>query len=128
MPEPPSQAVLVVEGDPAVRRMLAAAFHRWGVAAHFASTGPEALDLCRRHAAAIGLAMLEVTLPELDGPTTLEGLRTICPDLRCWFLGGVGGGYTHRELLDCGAEGLLHKPFDLQTLRSLLRPIVGETP
>jgi two-component system cell cycle sensor histidine kinase/response regulator CckA len=128
MPEPPSQAVLVVEGDPAVQRMLAAAFHRWGVTAHFAGTGPEALDLYRQHAATIGLALLEVNLPEMDGPTTLNGLRTIRPDLRCWFLGGAGGGYTQRELLDCGAEGLLHKPFDLQMLRSLLGPIVGETP
>ena len=128
MPEPPSQAVLVVEADAAVRRMLAAAFRRWGVAAHFAGSGAEAIEICRRHGACIGLALVEVALPEMDGPTTLDALRALHPDLRCWFVGGTGGGYTQRELLDCGAEGLLHKPFDLRMLRTLVGPIVGGIP
>jgi CheY-like chemotaxis protein len=128
MSELPFQAVLVVDADAAVRRMLAAAFRKWGVPAHFAATGPEAVDLCRCHGSAIGLVLVEVVLPEMDGPATLDALRAVRPDLRCWFMGGTGGCYTKRELLDCGAEGLLLKPFDLGTLRSLLGPIAGGTP
>ena len=127
MSQPRSQAVLVVEADAAVRRMLAAAFRRWGVTAYFAGTGAEAIEVFRIHGPSIGLALVEVALPEMDGPTTLDALRTLRPDLRCWFVGGTNGGYTQRELLDCGAEGLLHKPFDLRVLRTLVGPIVGGT-
>jgi CheY-like chemotaxis protein len=123
MPEPPSRAgtaVLVVEDDPAVRRMLAAAFQRWGVTGHFADGGTDAIDLCRQHATSIGLALIEVNMPQMDGPTTLDALRAICPELRCWFVGGHGSDYTRQQLIDCGAEGLMLKPFNLKTLQALL--------
>ncbi|HEX4590781.1 MAG TPA: response regulator [Gemmataceae bacterium] len=117
--------VLVVEPDADIRRMLSAAFRRWGVTAHFASDGPSAVDLCRQHAA-IGLVLLEVSLPEeMDGPATLNAILAIRPGLRCWFVGGHGGRYNRQQLMACGAEGLLPKPFDLKSLRKLLgRPSI----
>jgi DNA-binding response OmpR family regulator len=128
MPEPPPRVVLVVEADVAVRRMLAAAFRRWGMTAHLVANGADAVEYCRTDGAKIGLVLMEVGLPGMDGPTTLQALRALHPNLRCWFVGGTGGGYTQRQLLDFGAEGLLHKPFDLQALRTLVGPIIGDTP
>ena len=131
MPDPhpnAGSAVLVIEPVADIRRMLAAAFRRWGVAGHFAETGPAAIELFRRHAADIPLALVEVALPHMDGPTTLDGLRAVRPDVKCWFVGGIGGGYTQAELLDRGAEGLLPKPFDLRNLRELLGPFARPAP
>jgi two-component system, OmpR family, response regulator len=128
MPEPPIKAVLVVEANPDISRLLAAAFSKWGVASHFESTGPDAVEWCCNHGSTIGMAFLGVSLPGMDGPTTLSALRALRPDLRCWFLGGFHDQYTLQDLLALGAEGVLSKPFDLQKLRSLLTPNAEEPP
>jgi CheY-like chemotaxis protein len=131
MPEPLSPdrpAVLVVDADPGVRRMLAAAFRQWGVTARFAEDGIEAVEACRQHGPAFGLALVEVHLPRMDGPSAIAAMRAFCPKLSCWFIGGIGGGYSQSDLRDCGAEGLLPKPFDLQALRTLLGPLAGPVP
>jgi len=117
---PTAVHVLVAEGDPDIRRMLAAAFRRWGVTGHFAGSGPQAIELYRQHAADISLVLLEVALPEADGPAVLAAIRTICPGPRCWFVGGTDGEYTRQQLLDRGADGLLPKPFDLKSLRRIV--------
>ena len=83
---------------------------------------PTPSKYCRQHGAAIGLVLMEVALPEMDGPTTARCLAGLCPNLRCWFMGGTGGGYyPGANCSTCGAEGLLPKPFDLQMLRTLRR-------
>ena len=122
MPEPPMKAVLVVEANPDISRLLAAAFGKWGVTGHFESTGVDAVEWCREHGSTIGTALVAVSLPLMDGPATLSALRTICPDLRCWFLGGFHDQYTLQDLLARGAEGVLQKPFDLTKLHDLLIP------
>jgi CheY-like chemotaxis protein len=114
--------VLIAEPDPDIRRMLAAALRRWGVTGHFAATGPEAIDLFRQNADQISLTVLEVKLPQLDGPSVLAAIREIQPGVRFWFVGGTDGQYSRRELLDRGAEGLLSKPFDLESLRKIVDP------
>ena len=81
MPEPPPRVVLVVEADVAVRRMLAAAFRRWGMTGHLVANGADAVEYCRTDGAKIGLVLMEVGLPGMDGPTTLQALRALHPNL-----------------------------------------------
>jgi CheY-like chemotaxis protein len=128
MPEPPppsGSAVLVVDGDAGVRRMLAAAFRHWGVPAHFAGDGAEAVEACRQHGAAIGMALVEVTLPRTDGPSAVAALRLLRPNLPCWLIGSSGSSSPRPDLLKCGVTGLLPKPFDLSSLRRLLDPLAA---
>jgi sigma-B regulation protein RsbU (phosphoserine phosphatase) len=120
--------VLVVEPSADIRRMLAAAFRRWGVTGRFAGSGAEAVELCRKHGPAIDLALVEVSLPDMDGPAALKALRKIRPGLRCWFVGGTDGAYSKRQLTSFGVDGLLSKPFDLKSLRAILEPASRPAP
>jgi CheY-like chemotaxis protein len=73
--------------------------------------GDDALDLYRRHRDEIDLVLLDVEMPGLDGPHTLEALRRLNPEVVACFMSGNAGTYTEEELLDRGAAWFFHKPF-----------------
>lgn len=104
-------AVLIVEDDPQVLRVLRVALTQHGVAVLAESSGERAVEAYRRQGAAIGLVLLDVQMPgAMDGPQTLEALRAIDRDVRCCFLSGHTGRYEVEELLALGALRVFPKP------------------
>jgi CheY-like chemotaxis protein len=59
----------------------------------------------------VDLVLLDVRMPELDGPQTLAALRKENPTLRCCLISGHSGTYTREQLLSLGAEHYFNKPF-----------------
>jgi CheY-like chemotaxis protein len=121
--------VLVVDDNESVRSVLNVALQRQGFDVWLASTGEEALDIFR-HQQGIDLVLMDVRMPGLDGPETLEALRLLNPDIPCCFMTGDSGCYRHEELRRRGAACVFAKPFSLaeisQCLWSLLDPIGGK--
>jgi CheY-like chemotaxis protein len=76
--------------------------------------------LYQNHPGVIRTVLLDIRMPGLDGPATLEALRTLDPQVCCYFLSGDFGGYDTEELLQRGARGVLRKPFRVEELVSLL--------
>jgi CheY-like chemotaxis protein len=103
--------VLVVDDEPAVRRMLDFALRSHGFAVRAASGGEAAVGLYRRHRGTVDVVLLDVRMPGLDGPQTLLALRQIDPAVRCVFMTGGTGDHTGEQLLDMGAAWVLAKPF-----------------
>lgn len=66
-------------------------------------------------------------MPGPDGPTTLDALRQIDPDVRCCFMSGHTGRYSEADLLERG-HALIDKPFPLEQLvETLQRLVSGES-
>jgi CheY-like chemotaxis protein len=119
--------VLVVEDEEAVSRMLAVALRLYGFEARLAGCGREAIELYRQHHEQIALVLLDVQMPDLDGPQTLVQLRQINPHLRCCFMSGNTGRYSAEELLALGAAHVLSKPFSsLSEVARLLRQLARQ--
>jgi CheY-like chemotaxis protein len=119
-PVPPAPAILVVDDEPVIQRLVADILQRHGYAVLVAASGAEAVTLYQNHPGAIQLVLLDIRMPDLDGPATLEALRALDPQVRCCFLSGDLGGYTEEDLLQRGAQGVLRKPFRVEELLSLL--------
>jgi len=62
--------------------------------------------------------LLDVMMPELDGPSTLARLRAIAGtrDIPVIFLTAKVQAVDRRHLADLGAAGIIAKPFDPMTL------------
>src|SRR5690348_15723397 len=60
--------VLAADDDPGVLGTLRMILRHWGVPAHLAADGAEAVELFRRHRAEVNLVLLDVRMPRLDGP------------------------------------------------------------
>jgi DNA-binding NtrC family response regulator len=67
------------------------------------------------------LVLCDVMMPDLSGPRVFEAVRVSHPEVRFIF---ITGGVTHeasRRALSCMQSPVLQKPFDLGTVRDLVR-------
>lgn len=103
--------ILIADDEPIIRRLLEATLRAAGLRVVTAANGAEALCAYRRHEGKLSLVLLDVHMPELDGPQTLEALRQIAPDVRVVFMSGGSAAYSVEDLLATGAVGFVHKPF-----------------
>jgi CheY-like chemotaxis protein len=116
--------VLVVEDHTDVRQLLGVALPRFGLPVWLAGGGWEAIRLYREHSPEIGVVLLDVRMPEMDGPATLAALRELDPTVRVVFMTGIDGPYTTEELLALGAARVLEKPiFGLAALVQTLQEV-----
>jgi CheY-like chemotaxis protein len=113
--------VLVVEDDHMVRILVQLGLERCGFNVWLASNGPEAIQLYRTHQNGIGVVLLDVCMPGMDGPATLQALRKLNPEVRACFMTGGMGAYEAEELLRRGAAFVIAKPFLLNELANVLR-------
>ena len=87
------------------------------------SNGKEALDAI--HAYAPDLVLLDVMMPIMDGPTTLENIRKQekFSKIPIIFMTAKILPNEVSELMELGATGVITKPFDPVTLGELVREI-----
>jgi two-component system cell cycle sensor histidine kinase/response regulator CckA len=121
--------ILVVEDHAGVLEMLDYALKYAGFAVHLASDGRQALELFRAHHENIHVVLLDVQMPEQDGPSILKAFQGIDSDVRCCFMCSQPGDFTYENLYALGATHVLVKPFaSLDILyASLLEAARGES-
>jgi CheY-like chemotaxis protein len=117
-------AVLVIDDEPLVRRLVEETLTREGFDVHGVPDGPAALALYPSLQGSIALVLLDIEMPLMDGPTTLAALRQIDPKVRCCFISGYSG-YSAEQLAAMAAIGLIEKPFQLQTLPDTVKAMLG---
>ncbi|GFO59001.1 hypothetical protein GMST_13260 [Geomonas silvestris] len=113
--------VLLVEDEPAVRKTTSAMLGVSGFAVLEARDGAEALELYRQNPGAICLVVSDLTMPGLDGWSTLAALRNLDPDLPAILT----SGYDQSQVM-CGdhlqwPQVFLRKPYTMGTLREAIR-------
>jgi CheY-like chemotaxis protein len=69
--------------------------------------------------------LLDVHMPRLDGPQTLQALRQLDPGVRCCFITGSAGGEEEEALRALGPTAVLHKPCTPEELAEALRQAMG---
>ncbi len=91
-----------------------------------ASDGMEALEVFRQHHKTISCAMLDLTMPRMNGWKTLSALREIQPDLRTILTSGhdmlavMRFNHPHRPQI------YLQKPYGLTELQEALQKLLHE--
>jgi CheY-like chemotaxis protein len=115
--------VLVVDDDHLVRILVRMGLERNGFAVWLASNGLEAIEVYRTHRERIAVVLLDVRMPDLDGPHTLDALRELNPAVPACFMTGDVGDYAPEDLIRRGASYVIDKPFVLNDLARLLRQV-----
>ncbi|MEW5740043.1 MAG: ATP-binding protein [Myxococcota bacterium] len=121
------RTVLVVEDEPALRKVVVRVLEAAGFAVLAAPDGEEALRVVAGRLSTIDVVVTDVVMPHLGGPEVVKRLRAERPTLRALFM----SGYSDRPLEELGAaaphSAFLGKPFRPQelvtaTLALLARP------
>ncbi len=122
--------ILVIDDDPAITSLLRRGLAYDGYTLTIAATGIEGLNLAR--SAPPDLVILDVMLPEMDGLTVLQRLRTADPRLPVILLTARDAPADQVEGLERGADDYVVKPFTFEVLlarvRALLRRQQHERP
>jgi CheY-like chemotaxis protein len=120
--------VLVVDDDHLVRIMVRRGLERDGFDVWLASNGREAIRLYRAHRDRIAVVLLDVHMPVLDGPATLDALRSLNPEVPVCFMSGDTGDCDPQEQFRRGATGIIAKPFYINQLANHLRLLTQGVP
>jgi CheY-like chemotaxis protein len=119
------QRVLLVDDEPDIRRIGQVSLQAVGkLEVQLASSGAEALSLARdKRPDAI---LLDVMMPEMDGPACLARLRADeqTRDIPVLFMTAKVQTQEVDRYLAMGAVGVIRKPFDPMTLANDVRALL----
>ncbi|MEP7307620.1 MAG: PAS domain S-box protein [Acidobacteriota bacterium] len=120
------ERVLLVEDEEDLRDLLHDYLAAQGYTVKSASSGEDALAVCRDHPYAPAILISDVVMPGIGGRALADRLRLDDPELKVLYL----SGYTDEAMLRHGilptGTQFLQKPFALEALARTVRLILDE--
>ncbi len=125
MPASESPGVLVVDDQADMRALLQTVLRHLGFRVWLADGGKAALALYRVHRDEIAVVLLDVVMPEWDGPKTLAEIKAVNPMAVCCFVTGESASVSADSLIAMGAAHVVRKPFEPVALARTLWSLCG---
>ena len=91
-----------------------------------AKNGKEAVSVFDRENRRIGIVILDMVMPEMDGETCLKAIRKINADVGVILTTGFTTDGSLIERMREQAEMVIEKPFDLNMLSVVLKDMLHE--
>ncbi len=116
--------VLIIDDESIIRDLIQDVLQSEGYEVVTAKDGIAGLEVFRSKADDIGLVILDVILPKLDGQTVFTEIRKLKPDVKVLIISGYSKSDVKEELNRAGINGFIAKPFSIvylvETVNSLL--------
>jgi len=123
---PEGGIVLVADDEPAILELMRVALTMAGYTVLTAEGGEACVELLRRHASEVRLAVLDLSMPGVDGAMACQEMRRIRPDLPVLIATGHGPEDALERLAGQPVSGLLAKPHSPVDLIAQVRRILGD--
>jgi PAS domain S-box-containing protein len=118
------ERILIVEDNPAVRRVLSTLLTRVGYQVHAVGSGEAAGTLPLEPA--FDVVLSDVMLPGASGLAVARSLRERWPELKVILMSGYAEDEILRREIDEGAVRFVQKPVDIETLAREVRAALEE--
>ena len=106
-----SGLILVVDDDETVRSVARQALEMKGFQVLEAQDGLEAVDQVRARGSAIGLVLLDMTMPRMGGEEAFREMRLLQPDIRVILSSGYNEVEAMSRFMGKGLKGFIQKPY-----------------
>lgn len=116
----PMTSVLIVDDEALIRWSVAESLEAAGYAVVEAATAADALRVLQEGDGSIGVAVLDLKLPDSSDLSLLRRFRSSVPECRVILMTAHGTPEVLDEALRSGAFAVLTKPFDLTQLVTLV--------
>jgi signal transduction histidine kinase len=124
MPLTGGETILLVEDEARVRKLIVDVLSGRGYRVLEATRGEEALRICQAHSTDIDLAVVDVVMPEMNGPELMRRIQPLCPRVRVLFISGyTDEAMVHHGIAESGAA-FLQKPFVPDQLARKVREVL----
>ncbi len=114
--------ILVIDDDAQDRDLIGAVLEERGYEVILAENGRTGLMSCHRERP--DAIVLDLRMPELDGRSVLQQLRTLHPSLPVVVFSGEGTDEVELDVLDRGATAFIQKAFSLDQLGLALQEVL----
>jgi PAS domain S-box-containing protein len=118
-------SVLVIDDEPPVRNVAAELVRTFGMEPVTAADGTEGLIHFEKAGGKFDVVFLDLTMPGLSGPETLEKLRMINSNVRVLLVSGFSDLDRIAHLASGGPLVFMQKPFTRADLEAKLRELLG---
>ncbi len=116
-----SETILVAEDDAAVRKFTTRLLEKYGYAVIEAVDGEEACRRFEQNSDRIGLVILDVVMPKMNGKEVYEQIMRMKPTSRVLFSSGYTAEIIHQKGLREEGIDFVSKPVDPDTLLAKVR-------
>ncbi len=118
--------ILIVEDDDLVLETTKELLEVTGYNVLCAADGAQALTMVKKeHDSPIGLLLLDLSLPDINGIELLPLIHAVLPSLKTIICSGsIGDEEMDNHLEIPGVSGFLQKPFNLQTLQATIASVL----
>jgi len=127
----PAGPILLVDDEDFVRQVCSAMLERLGWHHIFeAKDGMEAVEIFSQHSTTIRCAIIDLSMPRMDGMATFRAIQAISPNTPVIIASGFSEEELTQNFTDQGVAGFIAKPFTLDKLRDeinrVLTPQTGQ--
>lgn len=119
--------VMLVDDEDSVRSVTINILQRLGLDVIAAADGFQAIDMYRRQHKDIGIVLLDLTMPRMNGVETYRELKKINPDVCVILASGYSKDIVSLHFTDQELVYSLQKPYTIAKLRSLLSILMPDT-
>jgi two-component system cell cycle sensor histidine kinase/response regulator CckA len=122
------ELVLVVDDEVSVRQLAGRTLAAFGYRVMLAADGAHGVTTYAEHRDEIALVLTDVRMPVMDGPSTIEALRTLNPHVRVIAASGYSEDARTSEVERAGAARVLAKPYSAEQLLGAVRDVLDAPP
>ncbi len=117
---------MVVEDDPAVRRVLLRMLRVLGYETLAAGSAPEALEAAAAHDGAIDLLITDVVMPQTHCDSFVGRLLETRPGLKVIYMSGYPAEVLKAHGIGADHRNFIQKPFTCEALGTRIRDVLEE--
>jgi len=125
MPKGRGELILVVDDELAVRDVLRRMLEKYGYRVATAAEGGEATGIFIQQRNSIAAVITDMMMPGMDGPTLVQSLRRIDPNVLIIGMSGSGGKEEVNKDAPWSVPVFLSKPFTGEKLLVALTEVFG---
>jgi two-component system sensor histidine kinase EvgS len=118
--------VLVAEDDAGISFVVAAVIEQLGLNPLVVGNGAAAVQVATERTDELCCIILDVRMPVLDGFSAAHAIRRIAPDLEIVLMSAIFPENYRERIAPLGITQLLYKPFQLDELRAVMHPFLGQ--
>ncbi|MBX7152937.1 PAS domain S-box protein [bacterium] len=120
--------LLVVEDNASVREITRTTLESYGYHVLTANDGAEAVGLFAQNRSMIKAVILDMSMPIMDGPSTIRALKKIDPDIAIIGVSGLQASRSLDKNLATELFAFIQKPYTTLTLLTTLNDLLNKNP
>ncbi|MHC0065752.1 hybrid sensor histidine kinase/response regulator [Nostoc sp. UIC 10890] len=125
LPAGHGELILVVDDEDSIREVTQTWLEKNAYKVLLASDGIDAIALYTKHQQQISVVLIDMMMPSMDGPTTINVLKKINPDIKIIGVSGLASNHEMIKILGNNVKTLLSKPYTSSDLLINLQMVIN---